>query len=82
MFFTRVGTVLAYLGFVLGVLRYGLSVYFAIATPDMAANAAAAKRYLAATNTGLAMDEGALLIVSSVALGVLCEISRRVGLRN
>lgn len=77
MFFTRIGLVLAYLGFSVGLFRTGLSFFIAFTTESMEANIAFSKRYLVAANTGEAIGEGATFILVSVALGILCEISRR-----
>ncbi len=82
MLFTRLGTVLAYLGLVGGVAQYALSVYLALTTPDMDANRAASRRYLSAATTGEAINESVTLILGSVALGILCEISRNVRRRD
>lgn len=79
MFFTAVGKILAYLGFGFGVLRVGLGFQIASQSPDMEANVAAAREYLAAANTGEAINEGFTYILVSVALGILCEISRNCG---
>ena len=67
---------LAYLGFGLGVIRTGLGFFFAITTDTFEANVAAARRYLAAADTGEAINSGFIYILASVALGILCEISR------
>ena len=76
MFFTRIGLLFAYLGFGIGVIRVGLGFFGAYGTESMIDNIAFAKRYLAASNTGEAINSGFLFIGVSVALGVLCEISK------
>ncbi len=76
MFFTRIGLLFAYLGFGWGILRVGLGFFGAYGTESMADNIAFANRYLAASSTGEALNEGFLYIGVSVALGILCEISR------
>lgn len=76
MFFTRIGTLLAYIGFGLGIIRTALGFSIALGTENMDSNIAAAQRYLAASNTGEAINEGLTYIIVSVALGILCEISR------
>jgi hypothetical protein len=76
MFFTKIGTTLAYIGFVLGVLRLGFGAYVAFGSADMASNSAASQRYLDSFNSGQAMDKGMVMILIAVAFGILCEISR------
>jgi hypothetical protein len=80
MFFTKIGTALAYIGFVLGVMRVGLGAYVAFGSADMASNSAASQRYLASFNSGQAMDKGMVMILIAVAFGILCEISNRQAL--
>ena len=75
MFFTKIGKVLAHLGFWLGTFRVGMGFLLAFGTPDMENNQAAARRFLGAATTGEAINEGMVAILVSVALGVLCEIS-------
>lgn len=75
MFFTKVGKVLAYIIFALGVLRVALGLLIAFGAHSMSDNAAAARQYLGASNTGEAINEATIYILVAVALGVLCEIS-------
>lgn len=75
MFFTKVGKVLAYIIFALGVLRVALGLLIAFGAHSMTDNAAAARQYLGASNTGEAINEGTIYILVAVALGILCEIS-------
>lgn len=75
MFFTRIGKVIAHFVFWLGLLRVALGYLVAFGTADMESNGAAARRYLAATSSGEAINEGMIYILLAVALGVLCEIS-------
>lgn len=76
MFFVKVGSILAFVGFWLGVLRTGLGFFFAFGTDDMESNMAAARRYLATSNTGEAINEGMMLIAGSLVIGLLCRIAK------
>ena len=72
MFFTRFGAVIAWILVGLGSLRTGLGFYLAFTAQD---NGAAARTYLAAKNTGEAINEGLLAIFAGVVVGILVEIS-------
>jgi len=76
MFFTRIGTFLAYLGFGLGVIRTCIGFYIAISTENMDSNALLAERYFAASNSGEVINKGVTYIGVAVVLGILCEISK------
>jgi len=76
MLFTRLGTIIAYIGLGLGTLRVAMGFFIATAFDDAESYAAASKRYLGSTSAGEAIDTGAVWIVASVALGILCEINR------
>jgi hypothetical protein len=75
MFFTRIGKILAHLMFWLGLLRVAMGFLFALGTPDMESNRAAARHFLSAATTGEAINEGMIAILVAVALGILVEIS-------
>lgn len=77
MFFTRIGKVIAYLIFVLGILRVAMGFLGAFGSADIESNRAFASRYLSAATTGEAINEGMMYILLAVALGVLCEISSK-----
>lgn len=77
MFFARIGLVLAYLGLMLGAYQVAMGLFLALSTETMAANVAAAQRYIGTTNSGEAIDQGGLYILVSVLLGALCEMSKR-----
>jgi hypothetical protein len=72
MFFTWVGTILAWLGFVLGSIRIGAAVY--LAYTDQAATLG--RRYFGNASTGEVINESCLVILVALALGVLTDISR------
>ena len=75
MFFTKIGKILAYIGFGLGFLRVATGYWIAFGATNANENLAAARRYLAASGTGEAINEGYIYMLVSVALGILCEIS-------
>ena len=76
MFFTKIGRIAAWLAFIGGVLRIGMGVLLAQSTAHDPA--AAARRYLGTQTTGEAIDQGLVVLVIAIALGILTEISRSV----
>jgi len=76
MFFTRLGTLIAYIGLVMGILRAAMGINILLMFDDITSYTAATKRYLGSTSPGEAIDKGAVCILVSVALGILCEISK------
>lgn len=76
MFFTRIGTFLAYLVFGLGVIRTCIGFYIAISAENMDSNVFLAERYFAASNSGEVINTGVNYIGVAVFLGILCEISK------
>lgn len=77
MFFTKIGTWIAHIVFWLGTTRVIVAAVLAFGSENMGQNVAASRRYLAASNTGEAINEGMMYMLVGVALGVLCEISKR-----
>ena len=77
MFFTHLGKIIAHLGFWSGLLKVVFGFFFAFRYPEMEQNMFVARRYLAAATTGEAINEGVTVILGSVALGILAEISSR-----
>lgn len=75
MFFTRVGTAIAWLGLVLGVLRIALGLFAGSNLDTPGFNPV---RYLGSATPGQAIDQGTIVIVVAVALGVLAEIGRSI----
>lgn len=85
MFFTRVGKILAHIGFWLGLLRVGMGFLVASGALTFATGAdpcEAERRYLGTETSGQTIDQGVAMIVVAVALGVLCEISARVNAKS
>lgn len=81
MFFALIGTLLAWLGFALGLIYLGAGIYLGSSLPmdDPAAVAelqAFYERRYAAT-TGEMVDRGILIVLGSVVLGMLAKIARR-----
>ena len=74
MFFTRVGRIIAYLALVLGVLRTAMG-FVGASTSDYQAFA---QRYLGTETTGEAINQGMIMILIAVVVGVLTDISRSV----
>lgn len=63
--------------FWLGLVRVALGALLAFGSENMEQNRQVARHILAASTTGEAINEGMLYMLVGVALGVLCEISRR-----
>jgi hypothetical protein len=78
MFFTKLGRVLAWLAFVGGAVR--LAMGFLVASSGN--HAALAPRYLGSSTSGEAIDQGIMVLVFGVALGILVEISRTLQSRG
>lgn len=76
MFFTKLGTIVAWMAFVLGVFRVATG--FVVASNLDTAGFDAA-RYIGSSTSGRAIDQGLMMIAFAIGLGILAEISRRVG---
>ena len=76
MFFTKAGRVIAWLAVAFGGLRIALG--FGLA----GGNPAAAQRYLGSATTGDAIDQGLMLVVFGIAIGILTDISRSVASKS
>lgn len=76
MFFTKIGSIIAYIGFGIGALQTAFGFLVALTIEDMEANIAISKRYFGASNSGEVIEKGLPIILFSVALGILCEISK------
>jgi hypothetical protein len=71
MIFTRLGQLIAWLAVLFGTLRAGMG--FSIASSEN--YQALATRYLG-TSTGEAINQGLMMFVFGIALGILTDISR------
>ncbi|MDO5643600.1 MAG: hypothetical protein Q4G26_14600, partial [Paracoccus sp. (in: a-proteobacteria)] len=69
---------MAYIGFFLGLLQFGLGFLIIFLSDSMATDQAIAREYFAARNAGALVDRGFYVVLCSVALGILCEISDRI----
>lgn len=76
MIFTKAGREIAWLAVAFGGLRIALG--FGLA----GGNAEAARLYLGSATTGEAIDQGLMLVVFGIALGILTEISRSVAAKS
>lgn len=74
MFFTRIGGVIAWLAFAVGALRMLMA--FSIAQSED--YAVQARRYLGSKTPGEAIDQGLMVLLFGIGLGILVEISRSV----
>ncbi|AZN72242.1 hypothetical protein D5400_14010 [Georhizobium profundi] len=77
MFFTRIGILVAHALFWLSSLRLAAAVAIAFFSPDLETGRAFAERYLATASTGEAIDQTLMYIAIAIALGALCELSKR-----
>lgn len=72
MFFTRLGGIAAWLAFVGGALRVASGLLVA----QSENYEAIARRYLGSKTPGEAIDQGLMVLIFGICLGVLVEISR------
>lgn len=75
MFFTRIGTLIAWLALLLGAARVGVAVFIATQSQNAAEAAAFTARYFGSKTTGEVIDQSALVMALAVALGILAEMS-------
>lgn len=78
MFFTRLGTLVAWLALLLAVARIGVAVFILWGTRDAEVAASWTARYLGTKSTGQAIDQAGTVIAFAIILGILTEISRSV----
>lgn len=81
MFFARIGSLLAWLGFALGVTYLGMGIYLGSTLPiddpeAMAQLQAFYERRYGAT-TGEMVGRGFFVVLGTVVLGILARIARR-----
>lgn len=75
MFFTRLGTVAAWLALLMAAGRIGIAIYIISSIPNAEEARAWAARYLG-QSPAQAIDRAAMVAACAIALGVLVEISR------
>lgn len=75
MFFTRLGTIAAWLALIMAAGRIGISIYIISGIPNAEEARAWAARYLG-QSPAQAIDQAAMVAACAIALGILVEISR------
>lgn len=81
MFFTRLGTIAAWLALIMAAGRIGIAIYVITNIPNAEEARAWAGRYLG-TSPAQAIDQAAIVVACAIALGILVEISRAVRRAN
>lgn len=76
MIFTRLATVVAWLGMLMAAGRFAIAIY-ALTLPNEAASQIST-RYLGSANPASVLDQAGLVFACALALGVLVDISRAV----
>lgn len=75
--FVKLGKLIAGLLLIYGALRLVMGIWVATAFESRESMLAASRRYLATENSGDAIDQGMILIVAGVILGLLAKIAGR-----
>lgn len=78
MFFTRLGTIAAWLAFLMAAFRIGMASFIVFGLEATEDKAFWASRYLGSKNTGEVIDQALVVAACAIALGILVEISRAV----
>jgi ABC-type nickel/cobalt efflux system permease component RcnA len=78
MFFTRLGTIAAWLGFLAAAFRIGTALFIVFGVTAAEDKAFMAARYLGSKSTGAVIDQALIVAACAIALGILVEISRAV----
>jgi hypothetical protein len=77
LMFLRLGSIIAWLALIFGALRLGAGLYVA-SVDDPEARAGLAARYLGSASSSEAIDQGLMVTVFGVVLGILVKIGRSV----
>ena len=80
LFFTKIGSFLAWALVVLGALRFAMGLYVAITFESNESMVAASKRYLATANSGEAITEGILMFGVGIVIGLVAQIAKNTRL--
>jgi hypothetical protein len=80
MFFTRLGTIAAWLALIMAAGRIGIAIYIITSISSAEEARSWAARYLG-TSPAQAIDQAAIVAACALALGILVEISRAVRAR-
>lgn len=78
MFFTRIGTIVAWLLFILAGFRAGMALYISVFVSDPREAEIWAARYLVASDPDRAFSQAMPVLGFAVVIGILAEISRAV----
>ena len=78
MFFTRLGTVAAWLAFIMAAFRIGMALFIVFGVKAAGEKALLAARYLGSNSTAEVIDQALIVAACAIALGILVEISRAV----
>jgi hypothetical protein len=78
MFFTRIGTIVAWLLFVVAGFRAGMAFYISVFVADPKEAEVWAARYLTASDPDRSFSQALPVLGFAVAVGILAEISRAV----
>ena len=76
LFFTKIGLLIAWVIFGLGIFRTATGFYVAIMFDTQESMIAASKRYLATANSGEAINHGLAMLAVGLVIGILAEISK------
>lgn len=76
-----IGNVVAWLALILGVMRAGLGVFVAMGD-DAQIRASMAARYLGSSTSGEAINQGLMVALFGLVLGVLVNIGRSLARRG
>tara|TARA_R110002124_G_scaffold10096_9_gene50938 strand:+ start:6138 stop:6383 length:246 start_codon:yes stop_codon:yes gene_type:complete len=75
MFFTRLGTIAAWLALIMAAGRIGIAIYIVSSIPNAEEARIWAARYLG-QSPAQAIDQASIVAACAIALGILVEISR------
>jgi len=78
MFFTKVGRLIAYASFGIGLLGIAMGIGVAVMADDMQANELLSRRYLGSVASGEFINEGIFRVLVGVAFGIATEIGQRL----
>ena len=78
MFFTRIGTIIAWLLFVLAGFRAGMAFYISVFVSNPKEAEIWAARYLVARDPDRAFSQAMPVLGFAIAIGILAEISKAV----
>jgi len=77
MFFIRLGSLIAWLAVIAGLMQFGLG-FLVASQPTADARAALALRYLGSSGSAGAMNTGLQVFLAGIVLGILSTVGNRV----